>query len=194
MPLEPVLKTLDYPAFLSLRSGATVLEADAFGDKVLALADGRILKLFRRKRRFSSAAWYPYAQRFVDNCQGLQQRAIPCPQVLDVFRVPAIARDVVLYEPLVGRTVRQLLAAGMSGEEAMQLRCALREFIASLHRKGVYFRSLHFGNIVRTPAGNLGLIDVADMVLKNRPIGPLGRLRNRKHWARYAAEAAWLEA
>jgi hypothetical protein len=89
------LKRLVHDDYLAMRAGATVLEADGFGDKVLRLADGTMLKLFRRKRLFSSAAWYPYAQRFADNAslwtsatfrcrrsslsgEFLQLRATPC--------------------------------------------------------------------------------------------------------------------
>jgi phage gp46-like protein len=61
------VQTLSHDAYLALRADATVLERDLHGDKVLQLADGSYLKLFRRKRLISSAAWYPYAQRFADN-------------------------------------------------------------------------------------------------------------------------------
>ena len=39
--------------------GAKVLEADSYGAKVYMLQDGKILKLFRRKRWFSSALLRP---------------------------------------------------------------------------------------------------------------------------------------
>ncbi|MGH8426151.1 MAG: toluene tolerance protein, partial [Pseudomonas fluorescens] len=55
------MQALDHTRYLALREGAQVLEADGSGDKVLRLTDGSILKLFRRKRLLTSAAWYPYA-------------------------------------------------------------------------------------------------------------------------------------
>lgn len=63
------LEIVENDAYMKLRSGAEIIEADRFGEKVLTLADGSMLKLFRRKRLLSSAAWYPYAQRFADNCK-----------------------------------------------------------------------------------------------------------------------------
>ncbi len=189
---EGVLKILDHEGFLALREGATVLEADFYGEKVLALADGRILKLFRRKRLITSAAWYPYAQRFADNCQGLAKRGIPCPEVLEVYRVPSISRDAVLYSPLAGKTIRQLIEAGMSEETALKLRSAVVSFINHLQGLGIYFRSLHLGNIVLTPSGTLGLIDVADMNLRKKSLGTIARMRNRKHLHRYQKDIAWL--
>jgi hypothetical protein len=44
------LQTLSHDAYLALRADATVLERDLHGEKVLQLADGSYLKLFRRKR------------------------------------------------------------------------------------------------------------------------------------------------
>lgn len=42
------LKIVESQDFLALKAGAEVLEADPHGEKVLRLADGTILKLFRR--------------------------------------------------------------------------------------------------------------------------------------------------
>ena len=169
-----------------------MLEADSYGEKVLALANGNMLKLFRRKRLITSAAWRPYAQRFADNCQGLSKLGIPCPEVLSVYRIPSIERDAVLYIPLAGKTIRQLITSGMSEQEESLLKHAIQGFISILQDKGVFFRSLHLGNIVKTPAGSLGLIDVADMKLKKGALGKFQRNRNAKHLARYQADAAWL--
>lgn len=188
------MKKLDLPAYQALRAGAEVLEVDGHGDKVLRLADGSFLKLFRRKRLLSSALWSPYARRFADHCLALQARGIPCPDVIAVYRVGAIARDVVHYRPLPGQTIRELLRQDMSEAEAGELRQALRDFIDRLHAVGIYFRSLHLGNIVMTPAGSLGLIDVADMRCQRAALSASARARNMKHLLRYPVDAKWLLA
>jgi hypothetical protein len=54
------------------------------------LADGSYLKLFRRKRLISSAAWYPYAQRFADNALALAAREHPLPRVIGPLPHPGI--------------------------------------------------------------------------------------------------------
>lgn len=54
-------------------------------------------------------------------------------------------------------------------------------FISKLHNLGIYFRSLHFGNIVQTPEGELGLIDIADMSIFPQALGLGRRLRNFRH-------------
>lgn len=77
------MQDLALSAYEALRAGAQVLEADKHGDKVLRLADGNFLKLFRRKRLISSAALYPYAQRFADNTATLQRLAVPCPLIIE---------------------------------------------------------------------------------------------------------------
>ncbi|MBD8492865.1 toluene tolerance protein [Pseudomonas syringae] len=183
------MQALDHARYLDLVQGAEVLEADGTGDKVLRLVDGSMLKLFRRKRLISSAAWYPYATRFADNCQVLAQRAVPCPQVRCVFRIAAIERDAVHYTPLPGQTLRQLLHDVSRDDE---LRRQLGCFIAYLHEKGIYFRSAHLGNVVLTPEGTLGLIDIADMKTYRQPLRKALRLRNFKHMLRYTEDRHWL--
>ena len=176
------MQSLDHNAYLALREGAEVLEADRFGDKVLRLRDGNFLKLFRRKRLLTSAVLWPYAQRFENNAKALQQRGIPCPKVLSVYRITYIQRDAVYYEPLPGQTLRQLI---VQPELAPVLREQLGQFVAHLHECGVYFRSLHLGNIVLTPENQLGLIDIADMKCQRRPLSLQKRMRNFQHMLRY---------
>lgn len=183
------MRTLDYAQYSALREGAEVLEADGSGDKVLRLADGSFLKLFRRKRLISSALWYPYAQRFADNCQALTERNILCPHVRDVFRISRIARDAVHYDPLPGHTLRQLLG---EVEQADHLRAQFGQLLARLHEQGIYFRSAHLGNIVLTPEGELGLIDVADLRVRKTALPRSLRLRNFKHMLRYEKDRQWL--
>ncbi|MDH0305207.1 MULTISPECIES: phosphotransferase [unclassified Pseudomonas] len=185
------MQALDHARYLALREGAHVLEADGTGDKVLRLRDGSMFKLFRRKRLISSAAWYPYARRFADNCKALAERGIPCPQVMAVYRIAEIARDAVHYAPLPGHTLRQLLE--QPGAHA-GLRDQLGRFIAKLHETGVYFRSAHLGNVVLTPEGTLGLIDVADLRTYSTPLRRSQRLRNFRHMLRYREDREWLLA
>ena len=180
-------------AYLALRAGATVIEADSFGEKVLLLVDGSMLKLFRRKRLLSSAAWYPYAERFADNASALRQRGIPVPEVIDVFRIPSIGRDAVHYHPLPGRTLRQLRREGLDPSREVRLKTAFTHLLVELHEKGVYFRSLHLGNVVCTPDGRLGLIDIADARMSRRPLRRHQRIRNLQRLLKTADESEWVD-
>ncbi|MDH0746573.1 toluene tolerance protein [Pseudomonas sp. GD03842] len=185
------MRALAYPDYQALRKDAEVIEADAFGDKVLRLTDGNFMKLFRRKRLVSSAALFPYAKRFANNASTLHKRGIPCPDVLETYRVGEIARDVVHYRPLPGRTLRQLIAEpGYFNDEALLRKFG--RFVAELHNQGIYFRSLHLGNVVMTPDNEFGLIDIADMKTLRRPLRKSLCLRNFQHMRRYKGDHAWL--
>jgi hypothetical protein len=165
--------------------GARVLEKDSYGPKVYHLADGNILKLFRRKRLFSSALFRPYSKRFIDNVAQLQQRGIPTLTVLAFFQLAAPGMTAVLYRPLPGETLRQI-----SNKEGFDWQSNLDPLVAlirRLHGAGIYFRSLHLGNIVVTPDNELGLIDVADMRFLRAPLSPELARRNLQHFARYIA-------
>jgi len=188
------MKRLTAEEYLRLRAGAEVLEADSFGDKVLRLADGTILKLFRRKRLLSSAAWYPYAQRFADNAVALRRRGIAVPEIIAIVRIPAIARDAVHYHPLPGESLRQLLRAGMEPDERQNLRSAFTRFVIELHEKGIYFRSLHLGNVLHLPDGHFGLIDIADARLRPWRLSIHLRRRNLRLLLAAAGEGELIDA
>jgi tRNA A-37 threonylcarbamoyl transferase component Bud32 len=183
------LQTLSHDAYLALRASATVVERDRHGEKVLQLEDGNYLKLFRRKRLISSAAWYPYAQRFADNALILEKLAIPCPAVIATYRIPTIKRDAVLYVPLEGRSLRQIIK---SGEATSGLRTVLGKFVARLHSAGIYFRSLHLGNIVLSSSGTPGLIDIADLRARKGALSPYLRRRNLQQLHKDPDDQAWL--
>jgi len=183
------LQTLSHDAYLALRANATVLELDLHGEKVLQLEDGSYLKLFRRKRLISSAAWYPYAQRFADNALELKRRGIPCPEVSGVFRISGFSRDAVRYLPLAGKTLRQVIQTDAALQDLAE---KLGRFVAGLHESGVYFRSLHLGNIVLIPDGALGLIDIADLRTQSGALDSNKRKRNLQRLSRDPPDCFWL--
>ncbi len=191
---EICVKTVDCQTYMMLRESAEVLEADHCGDKVLRLIDGRIIKLFRRKRLISSVLWYPYAQRFADNSRSLLGLGIAAPVVLDVFKVPSISRDVVVYQPVPGMTIRELLRQGISAGEKERLRTRFVNFVNDLLDRGVYFRSMHLGNVVYMPGGRFGLIDVADVKLYKGSLSWFVRRRFFRRVARFKEEALWFES
>ena len=169
------------------RQGAEVLEKDGHGEKVLRLADGTFLKLFRRKSLLSKTAIYPPARRFADNAAELERLGIPCPKVIELYRLSEPYRTVVHYEPLPGQTLRQLLSSDTTLDQ-LELFARLAEFITHLHELGVYFRSLHMGNIVLTPDNEFGLIDISDMRCLGRPLSRRMRDRNYQHLLRYESD------
>jgi serine/threonine protein kinase len=188
------LASLGHENFLALKAGGEAIEADSFGEKVLRLADGSFLKLFRRKRLITSAAWYPYALRFVDNAEVLSSLGIPVPRVIAVYRVPSMARDAVHYQPLAGTTLRSLIRRGLDAENERRLKRLFTSFVIRLHSLGIYFRSLHLGNVVLTPAGELGLIDFSDLRVYPRPLPAFMRRRNLRRMLEIPGECGWIDS
>lgn len=184
---------------------ARVIERDPRGIKVLQLPNGDYLKVFRLRHRFSWARFHGYAQRFSKNARKLAELGIPTVKVINCYQVKnACLLDyplsinthaetkssesssnifVVHYAPLVGETLKTLL-------DKLQLHqhhvVQLGAFIAELHKKGIHFRSLHLGNIVLTPEGKMGLIDIADMKIYPWSLWFRTRLRSFRHLTRYA--------
>jgi len=176
------LKQISHEQYLALHDGAEILASDSFGEKVLRLKDGSIIKLFRTKRIISSSFFYPYALRFANNASKLATRGIRTVKVIDAYKIPSIKRTAVHYEELKGEMLRNHIIHNALNEDIIR---RLASFIARLHNEGVYFRSLHSGNIIIASDNGFGLIDIADMKIKNRSLGIGMRIRNFNHLRRY---------
>lgn len=169
-------------------AGAEVTASDNHGDKVLLLADGTYLKLFRIKRLITSARLFPYWRRFVRNADRLTELGVPTLSVREIYDIPHLGRTAVHYDPLAGKTLREIDTLDA------RLVAQLGRFVTSLHERGVYLRSLHLGNVVQTPDGILGLIDIADMRIKSRALSRRLRVRNYHHLCRYDQDRVRLVA
>ncbi|MEH6544044.1 MAG: hypothetical protein V7721_08890 [Porticoccaceae bacterium] len=129
----------------------------------------------------SSALFFPYSQRFVKNALKLRQLGIPTVTPRDLYSLPHIARTAVHYEPVRGVTLRNLAKNGLTKDHFIE---NLAAFIAKLHQQGIYFRSIHLGNIVLSESGELGLIDIADLKFFTKPLSKRQRKRNFEHLIR----------
>ncbi len=189
-------QTISQAQYLSLRGAPEILEADGHGEKVLRLADASILKLFRRKRLISSNIFYPYAQRFADNAEILLAMGIAAPKVITLYRIPEISRDVVHYAPVPGITLRQKFRQNPNPPDLEDIRQKLCRFARFLFDQGIYFRSLHLGNIVHMPDDNYGLIDLSDMKAHGKSLSKYLRKRNvdRMIVKSEPGETAWIDA
>lgn len=188
-----IIKSITTADYQKLINNAEILERDTTAPKVLKLADGTFLKLFRRKRWFSSELVYPYVKRFADNALILQKLGIATPEMLNLYRFSVDELDftAVHYQPLPGETLRQAMQAA-NDEQRLQYIKQFAELLAKLHQQGVYFRSIHLGNVLVLPDNSLGLIDFADMTKQSRPLSQAKRARNLKHMQRYKEDAQWL--
>ncbi len=175
----------------ALVATATLIESDSYGPKVYRLDNGEYLKLFRRKRLLSSALLTPYSVRFCRNAARLQSLGIPTIEPLALYQLADSAWTAVHYRALLGDTLKDLCKQ----EELFSpdLLPDLIAFFHTLHKKGIYFRSLHLGNIVLTPEQRLGLIDIADLSFQRRPISKSKARRNLAHFKRYLKHEGLLE-
>ncbi len=103
------MRLLNAAQFRVLLNGATLLREDTFGPKVYETTDGRIVKLFRIKRWWSSSVIYPYTLRFRRNSRRLQHRGYPCVTVDQVFYCHAVRRHGLVYRKLDGQPLDGLL-------------------------------------------------------------------------------------
>lgn len=184
------MKQISHEQYHALHDGAEILASDSFGEKVLRLKDGSIIKLFRTKRIISSSFFYPYALRFANNASKLATRGIRTVKVIDAYKIPSIKRTAVHYEELEGEMLRNHIAHNPMNEDITR---KLAAFIAGLHNEGIYFRSLHFGNILIIDGDGFGLIDVSDMQIKDHPLSIGMRIRNFNHLTRYEADRSFLK-
>ncbi len=169
--------------FVKMVANAKILESDTYGPKVFLLEDGRFIKVFRRKRLVSSALLVPYSQRFIDNAEALKRKNIATLTPLQHYLLPDSRFRAVHYDPLQGKTLRGVSAeTGFNWQSRIE---QLAQFIRLLHDKGVYFRSLHLGNIVECATGGLGLIDISDMRIYRRALPDSLRRRNLLHFSSY---------
>jgi len=186
------MRTLTQSEFKTLSSNATVIELDGLGPKVLKLTDGSFLKLFRKRPLLSRETLKPYAKRFAENSARLKQLGFSSPKIIGVYRlVDPINKTAVHYWPLPGQTLRQTLR-NSDAERRQELIELFGELLAKLHTNGVYFRSVHLGNVLVKPDGQLGLIDLADMRISRFALSSSKRQRNLKHMQRYSEDQEWL--
>jgi len=185
------MKTLSAMELEALLLGAKVIEEDGYGLKVARLVGGDFLKLYRRKRLVSSALWSAPAQRFAENASRLKQLGIIAPNIVDTLLIPQRKLNGVRYQPLPGQTLRDhWRALGSQARDGEIERFG--SFLGQLHQLGVYFRSLHLGNVLYLPNHKLGLIDLSDMTITGKPLGRWKRKRNLQHMLRYTEDSAWL--
>jgi tRNA A-37 threonylcarbamoyl transferase component Bud32 len=185
------IKQLAQAALEKLTANAQVIEEDGLGPKVLRLVDGSFLKLFRRRRWYTSGSFDPYSERFAINSERLRRMGIPTPQILDLHRLKD-GSSAVHYTPLPGNTLRQVLQAITAPDVRQALVERFGKFMAQLHEQGVYFRSLHLGNVLVLEDGEFGLIDVADLRIYPSSLSLSLRQRNLRHMQRYTVDHRWL--
>ncbi len=180
-----VFSQVDKETFDAIINQGKVLEKDRWGVKVIETTDNKIVKFFRLKRVYSSALFFPYAWRFKRNANHLKRLGIKTMEVEKIEYCLSQQRHILTYKKLEGQSVKDKLS---ETEEKNDLINHLIKFISELHAKGVYFRSLHFGNIIIDSKGDLSLIDISDLKVYTGALSVNHRVRNWKHLLKYDFE------
>jgi hypothetical protein len=175
-----ILNDFTEKEFDSLIEDAVVFEEG----KVYMLKDGSILKLFGKKSLISSSTLLPYSLRFAQNAQRLHKRGIPTINILQVIRFKHLNATAVHYTPIPGDTLRSFAHNAEFISEDLIHRFAT--FVARLHDQGIAFRSFHLANVIVNDTHEMGLIDISDLKIRNRPLTFKERFRNFDRIYRYA--------
>ncbi|KPA92504.1 lipid A core-O-antigen ligase-like enyme [Pseudomonas asplenii] len=189
--LDRPVRYLDANSFAGLARDARVIEEDGLGPKVLCLQNGDYLKLFRSRRFYSSGGFNPQSERFAINSDRLRAMGIQTPEIIGLYHLKN-GSTAVHYRPLPGQTLRQVLQSMGSAAVREALVERFGRFLGQLHERGVYFRSLHLGNVLLLEDGEFGLIDLADMRVYPSPLRQALRQRNLRHMQRYREDRGWL--
>lgn len=140
----------------------------------------------------SSAVIWPYAKRFVKAATLLKQKNIPTVEILDTFKVPSIKRDLVVYSPLMGPSLRDVVSDKKKGQQTV---LEFASFFAGLHNQGIYFRAIHFNNVIMPSKGVFGLIDISDLyAYGSLPLDIKKRVRNFKPILNYQEDRQAIES
>jgi len=182
------VNSISLDEYQKIAGHSIVLERDRHGVKVLETPEGNIVKLFRRKRFFSSALLKSYSSRFVENAKTLKKLGFHTVDVEKEAYCKPIQRSLLIYRPIPGQTLRSALQTPDTHDQIFEQFIVL---LAQLHEKGVLFRSIHLNNIIfKDIMSPLGLIDIADMRIMAAPLSFRARIRNFKHLNRYKLDQA----
>ena len=179
------MQSIDGQTLAAWLETGQVLEKDGRGPKVVALEDGHFLKIFHTRRAPWLARLQPPAQGFARNAADLKARCIAAPEIIECFWIDkAQGLSACRYCPVPGCSLETLMRTKPATLPALLPHLA--RFIRTLHRSGVYFRSLHLGNIMVEEGKNdapftFGLIDILDLKCTPRPLGAWKIRRNFKH-------------
>lgn len=191
--MDKILPSQFYSIIHPQHADTIKLHDRTLAPKVLVSREGEIIKIFYPKKKwFTSNRFNPRAVRFAKNAQRLTALGISAPEVTQLCYCPALKIHVMKYRKVLGQETRELVHI-----DGLTLLGKIIEFVANLHEQGIFFRSIHLGNIIYYQQ-RFSLIDITDVRFKRKALGFTHRLRNLKHlflnredkqdWHRYGIE------
>ena len=142
-----------------------------------------IIKIFYRKRLCSIRTLLPAGKCFVRNSRALAKRDVATLSPQTYLRCKHGCCEIVIYPNLIGDTLRDTVTA-----ENPQLLFKFAQYLADLHRRGIFFRGIHLGNVLYND-GKFYLIDIADLKCTFYSLLPWQRARNLRHLLNYHEDA-----
>ncbi len=168
----PILQDQDY---LKLTEGASLVKRTRTKIRLLLSRDGKIIKHIYKRKLLSSSTIWPYATRFINNAQYLRSRNILVPDIRSVFYYPTLNCDILIYDYVDGRTLYD-----MARDNDLSFFPRFVEYVAQLHKLGIYFQDIHLDNIV-VKDNTFTLLDLESIQIKRRSLTKSLRARNLVH-------------
>ena len=181
------MQQLSQQQYLEWLTQTQVLVSGKRGPRLLETTDNRLIKLFPARKWWSSNWLFPYAKRFVENAERLAVLGVSSVKIDEYGRIQGTMTYYVKYQKLPGYDIRHLLQTGTS----IELLTDVATFISCLHQKGIFFRGIHLGNVIRQPDSQLALIDIAPMKFKPDTLAMSYRRRNLQHLLSNVEDRSW---
>lgn len=183
------METISYTEFNTLCKTSQIVVWKRNLPSIIKHDTNLITKVFCNKKRFTSDLFYPRCYRFCHNAKKLLSRGVVAPKVKHLQKIRGTNIRLVTYEEIKGTSLRALLSSGKKKLDISKL----VDFFICLHDKGIYFRSLHLGNIIMLESGGFGLIDLTDTSFKIRPLSLNMRARNLSFLLSYQKDMELLQ-
>src|SRR6056300_108600 len=155
-------------------------KADDLGYRKTFHKKNAIIKIFIVRGLISSGFFNTYASRIIKNSLKLKKYDIPSIEITNelVFQYNRRLSGV-SYEYIPGTTYRDL-----SHKITMDMITDLANYISNIHKKGIYFRAMHLGNILLHNK-KLFLIDIAKIHFYPWPLFVFTRARAFRRMIKY---------
>jgi hypothetical protein len=157
-----------------------VEKADDLGHRKTFHKKNEIIKIFNVRGYISSGFFNTYASRIIKNSIKLKEHEIPSIEITSELAFQYNNRlSGVSYRYIPGKTYRDL---GNKITKAMIT--DLAKYISIIHKKGIYFRAMHLGNILLHNK-KLFLIDIAKIHFYPWPLFIFTRARAFRRMIKY---------
>ena len=157
---------------------AIILSDSKAGPKVLKMQNGDIIKIFYDTPKIPLST--PHALRFNRSAQILKTAGFLAPKIKSLQYYPTQKAYVMIYSEIPGQDFRSL-----SSKAHPEVLGKLPSFLASLHQKGIFYRGIHLGNVLLTPAQEIALVDITNVSNSNKPLSLKQRAKNLAHFVYY---------